>query len=394
MAYQKMSSSQLRLPTELEQLLEEIQYQRGREMRQSMKEESGFVFLNAGTFWTDLFVRHFLCPPGDSVDRDDLIFFVRKISKKGRTYIPQYDTVVEVYRKDSKKLPVGDPEVDWEETVYLNLIIQQFEYTLTVAICTRTSPKDLQILRRHSQKVYSSPSRRQMDHKGETEEMSYPNIFFMIDNFDEVFSDIVVRDGEMVCVELVAGDKDGPYQAVIFQGSIHYEALKRVYDARSSLTSKMAQKVSMGWFQGQQRMEFVRMKGPRGLGHAEMAVSKPKGAGVETPTSEPGFCLTDVDWDDEPESYPYMQRRMSDPSSNLSHFVRGVRPKASEAGKSVSENEGLDFYANGYNEIEAGDLRDGMVILIISYLKGFCFCLFLFNNFWLCMVYFCLLFLN
>lgn len=62
-------------------------------------------------------------------------------------------TDVEVFRKDSKKLPIGDPEIDWEETVYLNLIVHQFEYTLTLAICTRTSPKELQVLKRHSQKV-------------------------------------------------------------------------------------------------------------------------------------------------------------------------------------------------------------------------------------------------
>lgn len=62
-------------------------------------------------------------------------------------------TDVEVFRKDSKKLPIGDPEIDWEETVYLNLIVHQFEYTVTLAICTRTSPKELQVLKRHSQKV-------------------------------------------------------------------------------------------------------------------------------------------------------------------------------------------------------------------------------------------------
>lgn len=60
-------------------------------------------------------------------------------------------TELAVYRKDSKRLPIGDPELDWEETVYLNLIIHQFEYILTLAICTRTSPKQLQILRRYSQ---------------------------------------------------------------------------------------------------------------------------------------------------------------------------------------------------------------------------------------------------
>lgn len=42
----------------------------------------------------------------------------------------------------------------------------------------------------------------------------------------------MVRDGEMVCVELVANDRDGTVQGVIFLGSIRYDALKKVYDAR------------------------------------------------------------------------------------------------------------------------------------------------------------------
>jgi hypothetical protein len=36
----------------------------------------------------------------------------------------------------------------------------------------------------------------------------------------------------MVCVELVASDRDGAIQGVIFLGSIRYDALKKVYDAR------------------------------------------------------------------------------------------------------------------------------------------------------------------
>lgn len=146
-----------------------------------------------------------------------------------------------MFRKDSRKLPIGDPDVDWEETVYINLIIHQFNYTLTLAICTRTSPKELQVLRRHSQRVYASPSRRKMDTKGDGEEMTYPHICFMVDNFDEVFSDIMVRDGEMVCVELVASDRDGSVQGVIFLGSIRYDALKKVYDARVSSCGKITE---------------------------------------------------------------------------------------------------------------------------------------------------------
>lgn len=156
--------------------------------------------------------------------------------KKKRLIIDVLQTEVEVFRKDSRKLPIGDPDVDWEETVYLNMVIHQFDYTLTLAICTRTSPKELQVLRRHSQRVYASPSRRKMDTKGEGEEITYPHICFMVDNFDEVFSDILVRDGEMVCVELVANDKDGAVQGVIFLGSIRYDALKKVYDARVGIS--------------------------------------------------------------------------------------------------------------------------------------------------------------
>lgn len=37
-----------------------------------------------------------------------------------------FQVEVEVYRRDSKKLPgLGDPDIDWEESVYLNLILQK-----------------------------------------------------------------------------------------------------------------------------------------------------------------------------------------------------------------------------------------------------------------------------
>lgn len=53
----------------------------------------------------------------------------------------------------------------------------------------------------------------------------------------QVFSDMTVGEGEMVCVELVASDKTNTFQGVIFQGSIRYEALKKVYDNRVSAGS-------------------------------------------------------------------------------------------------------------------------------------------------------------
>ena len=35
-----------------------------------------------------------------------------------------------VFRRDSRKLPIGDPDVDWEETIYLNLIVHQLGYKI------------------------------------------------------------------------------------------------------------------------------------------------------------------------------------------------------------------------------------------------------------------------
>ena len=55
---------------------------------------------------------------------------------------------------------------------------------------------------------------------------------------------------------------------------------------QASLTSRWAHTMSLGWFKGHKRVEFVRMRGPHGKGFAEMAVSRVKGSGPETPDME------------------------------------------------------------------------------------------------------------
>lgn len=68
----------------------------------------------------------------------------------------------------------------------MNVVMQFFEYKLTCAICTRTSSREFQILTKHCQNVYASPSHRSMHTKGESEEITYPDIFFTLDNYEEV----------------------------------------------------------------------------------------------------------------------------------------------------------------------------------------------------------------
>ncbi|EPY87036.1 hypothetical protein CB1_000279004 [Camelus ferus] len=325
-------------------------------------------------FWTWMFSTYFM--EKWAPRQDDMLFYVRrKLAYTGsegaldgrKLAEAEPEVEVEVYRRDSKKLPgLGDPDIDWEESVCLNLILQKLDYMVTCAVCTRADGGDIHIHKKKSQfilgdksscpllcpkQVFASPSKHPMDSKGEESKMSYPNIFFMIDSFEEVFSDMTVGEGEMVCVELVASDKTNTFQGVIFQGSIRYEALKKVYDNRAaeslrfavffaaasahsprplspvlrmsslwdpgagpavgrghwaersgsqkspasqrrpawwvSVAARMAQKMSFGFYK-YSNMEFVRMKGPQGKGHAEMAVSR-----VSTGDTSP--CGTEED---------------------------------------------------------------------------------------------------
>lgn len=73
-----------------------------------------------------------------------------------------------------------------------------------------------------------------MDIKGDCEEITYPKIYFAIDDFERVFGDIVVSEGECVCVELVARDRFRDKESVIFLGSIRFDVLQKLYDSRVS----------------------------------------------------------------------------------------------------------------------------------------------------------------
>ncbi|XP_055334413.1 uncharacterized protein KIAA0930 homolog [Paramacrobiotus metropolitanus] len=306
--------------------------------------------------WADMFFDNFVPSINHQNHelQDDLLFLVRRaVPEDSKTGIPQVSVDV-IRRENIAKLPApNDRTVEWEETVYLNLILNHLEYLVTCAVCSRSTPKDLQIIRRQTTRVFASPSKRRMDSKGESEEMAYPNLFFCIDNFEEIFSEIVVRDGEMVCVELVAKDPMGSsIKSVLFLGSVRYELLKQVFDARASLTSKMAERMSL-WNMNR-RTEFVRMKGPQGRGYAEMAVSKVQGSKPSTPCHDEA---DEFDFGDVEEQLQMNSRRQSDPfrqigvplrSTNQPNFLR----------KSHSESFRSEFDSRLSNEVQATPLQD------------------------------------
>ncbi|CAF1390368.1 unnamed protein product [Adineta ricciae] len=213
---------------------------------------------------------------------DDLVFYVtNKIDDNSQ---------IKVFRHhDEKRQPKpGAVDYDWEETTYLNLVLHQFEYTVTTAVCIKTNDKRLQILKRLSTRVYASPSRRDMENKGSEEKITYPKLYFTVDNFEETFCEMFVNEGQMVCVELVAKNPVLNTSRVLFLGSIKYEALRKVYETRETTSTRVAQRVSLGIYT-KRRVEFVRMRGPNGKGHAEMAVSRYRSSqsGTSTPDSTP-----------------------------------------------------------------------------------------------------------
>uniref|UniRef100_A0AAZ3PIL0 Uncharacterized protein n=1 Tax=Oncorhynchus tshawytscha TaxID=74940 RepID=A0AAZ3PIL0_ONCTS len=88
-------------------------------------------------FWTWMFSTYFMEKLSPR-EQDDMLFYVRrKLSYVSPDQSEGKKVDVEVYRRDSKKLPgLGEPDIDWEESVYLNLILMK-----AVPVLTRPDPE-------------------------------------------------------------------------------------------------------------------------------------------------------------------------------------------------------------------------------------------------------------
>eukprot|EP00123_Amoebidium_parasiticum_P021689 comp71897_c0_seq1/m.48158 comp71897_c0_seq1/g.48158 ORF comp71897_c0_seq1/g.48158 comp71897_c0_seq1/m.48158 type:complete len:361 (-) comp71897_c0_seq1:81-1163(-) len=213
-------------------------------------------------FWGEVFRILFVENFDDT--NDDLLFFVYKNRK-------EHSEPFFVLRHHSPKVPQpGDPAIEWEETFYLNLILRSYTYTLTIVVGRKPPQGPMQVLSKVERKMYPSPSRTRMDTaKGTVTEMTYPHIFFPIDDFNDFFKSVTVNDGEQVCVELVASA--GNFRTAMFQGSVSHAALMQAYGNKKSSGSAWEGFAQL--MKTTRRMEFLKMRGPKGIGQAEMAVS-------------------------------------------------------------------------------------------------------------------------
>uniref|UniRef100_A0A5K3FLG0 SPATA6 domain-containing protein n=1 Tax=Mesocestoides corti TaxID=53468 RepID=A0A5K3FLG0_MESCO len=113
-----------------------------------------------------------------------------------------------------------------------------------------------------------------MNSKGTQESIVYPHVVFPIDNFEDVFTDCVLRDSECLCVELTAYDRRGALQGVLFEGIVRYSTLKNAHDIQvnSQNNWSFASAKASAAGTGSSSKAFLRMLANRSEGIAEVVV--------------------------------------------------------------------------------------------------------------------------
>ncbi|KAF9138256.1 hypothetical protein BGX30_009338 [Mortierella sp. GBA39] len=165
--------------------------------------------------WRQLFHELFVSDQSDDRN-DDLLFFVQRVSDEAENGGVGVDPVfVKRKVKGTNGRGILTPEQEdvvlWKDTFFLNVIVQ-LQCKLTVAVCSRvsetnpvtgTTKTSMICTRKHvSKHVYASPTKSRMDVKEESVECSWPLIYYVIDDFEDSFEQLMVRDNEYLCVEL------------------------------------------------------------------------------------------------------------------------------------------------------------------------------------------------
>ncbi|KAJ2795050.1 hypothetical protein H4R21_005269 [Coemansia helicoidea] len=272
--------------------------------------------------WNGLFVQYFV--ESEEAGHDDMLFFVRRGGDAGDGPAAGEPDPVFVLRKQAPPmvLPPIREGVMWKETFLLNLIVQM-PCKLTVAVCRRKSKQGAQrsgmsVVRKHvSKRVYALPNKSRMDRPRDhasPPECSWPHIYYVIDDYEDMFEDMFIKKGEYLCVELSAripapsGPDDprtppsgplsgssekpasqdgsagvfnsvrsrltsaasatGSCKIVLFQGAASFGALVDNYVHRLS-SKNMLHRLRKPTY----TPEFIMMRGPGGRGHAQVAIT-------------------------------------------------------------------------------------------------------------------------
>ncbi|KAL2613480.1 hypothetical protein R1flu_025172 [Riccia fluitans] len=246
---------------------------------------------------------------------DDLIFFVslEGVQHGNGRFSESSDAESQPYfvRRWAPELEkvVGNNawEVDWSRSFYLNLIANT-SFSLTIAICSRESLRNhqhgsgnsLSPVYKVTKTVYASPSRTSFlpDSKAVETVAAYPDISFVVDDYDFTFNDVVLTDPDhCYCVMLYArggaafptDDHDSPEdhrtsreammlgevpqgsttpKVTLFSGFVNYDMVRKAYEG-----GKRPKFEDIFQVNPSAKSERLFMRGPGGRGEVEVAVS-------------------------------------------------------------------------------------------------------------------------
>ncbi|KAK9832071.1 hypothetical protein WJX81_004065 [Elliptochloris bilobata] len=230
--------------------------------------------------WLNAFCVLFFQRPkgfGHNVQTDDILFFVLGVAYQGGPGGPL------LVRRKGAALPAEldlggalSPRVDWCRSTLLNLVIQT-SFRLTVAACRRVDiagladeggklPADAT---RVVKAVYASPMRVQVNVEGgrsksEQPLPAYPDLCFTVDNFEDAFRSLVLTEPGW-CYAVFLSAADGAASVQLFAGFVSYEMLDAVVVGGAG--GRMRRDAAMAG------AHWVKMKGPGGQGHADVAVT-------------------------------------------------------------------------------------------------------------------------
>ena len=113
-----------------------------------------------------------------------------------------------------------------------------------------------------------------MDKKGKSTTICYPHIYFSVDDYEETFSQIHVGAEHRLAVEIVATNSKFGVRKSVFAGMVEYSLLRNAVDRAIHSRSTLFKKLSAPFYTSSRSpYEFVKMNGPKGKGHAEVAIS-------------------------------------------------------------------------------------------------------------------------
>lgn len=192
--------------------------------------------------------------------------------------------------------PENSPIIDWRQTFFLNFILQYFHFTIEFEIADPVKEPDgtrWKIDQTITYPVYASPSKHSMDkHKGSHTEITFPDLYFTVDNFDQLLQNTTLAAGQRLFISLVSNFNDFPHgkcppeltsfmaEKVLFDGSVTHT------DVRGAFWQSKQAHSFLGIGASAHRA-FIGLNGPHQRGKSQIAIQQVSEAPKEEAPSSP-----------------------------------------------------------------------------------------------------------